>query len=447
MSFLKRIADGIRSHQQELQQDRHPYLASKSSGFGKKWVLKQYGEGCRALKAQTAISMEKDPPPLPGEIAKTATSAKPVAEKSTKADPAAARQKTIGMQKRTADPKTTEEDCAPPPPFDMLDLPNAMEAMGFPYAAKNARRWFGGKPYAPPDKSAIYKNEFVDEDTFKLDWILSFGTVRERYNHLLTYNKDDTVENIYNTRAREQLSISLENFLREKDNYHNGNFDSLRHCNHDKQKLHSLFQFQRVNISVFDSLGEITPSMNDLEAALGNFAIFAAIAAAEFSTKQYNRYDTPWRECTHPVAKITHIYLYARDTYSFNDAPNQPSQYLGHWNKTGVIIAIDSGTADAITNFSKKLPNIIANTSGHERGNERKRFTRPLPPNLEKTVETRNIFGKSDYFYPVRNRDFQNWRALKNRGGDFVIYSDFQKIRLSRPITIDLGERCKRTKT
>lgn len=31
------------------------------------------------------------------------------------------------------------------------------------------------------------------------------------------------------------------------------------------------------------------------------------------------------------------MYIYAKDSYSFTDAGNT-SQYLGHWNKTGVVI-------------------------------------------------------------------------------------------------------------
>ena len=33
---------------------------------------------------------------------------------------------------------------------------------------------------------------------------------------------------------------------------------------------------------------------------------------------------------------VTHVYAYAKDNYSFND-DDGPSQYLGHWNKQGVI--------------------------------------------------------------------------------------------------------------
>jgi len=46
-----------------------------------------------------------------------------------------------------------------------------------------------------------------------------------------------------------------------------------------------------------------------------------------------------------------------------------------------------------------------------------------------------------EVFYPVRNGDFRGWRKIKNRGGNFLIFSDLEIVKLSTPIVIDLGER------
>ena len=46
----------------------------------------------------------------------------------------------------------------------------------------------------------------------------------------------------------------------------------------------------------------------------------------------------------------------------------------------------------------------------------------------------------------VRNRDFRNWRDLKKRGGDFVAYTNYEKIKLPTPIIVDLGEVCREYK-
>jgi hypothetical protein len=128
-----------------------------------------------------------------------------------------------------------------------------------------------------------------------------------------------------------------------------------------------------------------------------------------------------------------HIYVYARDSYSFNDLENY-SQYLGHWNRTGVIVAYDAGAADVLNKISNKKIEF-------EPGNEPKEFLPPLPNHLDKPVDIKSNFKRKEVFYPVRNRDFQRWRELKGRGGDFVIFSNLERIELAKPIMLDLGEK------
>jgi len=62
MSIIERIADRLGEIQKEMLRDRHPYLSAEPVGFGRKWVLKQNGFGCRPVKAQASISMAKNPP-------------------------------------------------------------------------------------------------------------------------------------------------------------------------------------------------------------------------------------------------------------------------------------------------------------------------------------------------------------------------------------------------
>jgi hypothetical protein len=127
-----------------------------------------------------------------------------------------------------------------------------------------------------------------------------------------------------------------------------------------------------------------------------------------------------------------HIYVYARDSYSFNDLENY-SQYLGHWNRTGVIVAYDAGAADVLNKISSDIT--------FELGNAPKEFLPPLPSHLDKPVDIKSNFKRKEVFYPVRNRDFQRWRELKGRGGDFVIFSNLERIELPKPIMLDLGEK------
>ncbi|MDR1994560.1 DUF6402 family protein [Azonexus sp.] len=80
--------------------------------------------------------------------------------------------------------------------------------------------------------------------------------------------------------------------------------------------------------------------------------------------------------------------------------------------------------------------------SSHERGNNPKRYLPPLPLHLDKPVDIEDKLRKPDVFYPVRNRDFRRWRELKERGGDFRIFSSFEKIKLPTPIVFEFDEVC-----
>lgn len=437
MSLFEQLADRVSQYQQQLKKGRYPFLATETSGLSRAWVLKQHADGCRPVKAQASIAMDKSPPPLedePPEPAPSRTSAPP----GTGNTPPATAQKSRSSQ---VDDDDDEEDC--PPPFDMLDLPKGMEAMGFKYAAYCARRWFNGRAHVIPDKSdTMFDEAFVDTDSLKLSWVLGFGDVRKHYDWLLDSELKSTAhENIYNNAAREILAGKLRQFMARYDYQYTGTLDTLANCGHDKQLLHKRFQFQFADVPMLDVVANLKTAyqgvgMNDLAAAIGNFSLYAAIASAEIRVARYNRYDpAPWRHCLHATVTITHVYVYLRDYYSFNDDENGGSQYLGHWNRRGVIIALDAAIAEMI---SKKL----SPSAQLELGNDARYYLPSIPDHLDKPVDIKSQLRKGEVFYPVRNRDFRQWRELKNRGGDFVIYSDFQRIKLPKPIVVDLGEIC-----
>jgi hypothetical protein len=432
MSFLDKLADRVEAYQKELWQNRYPYLTLE----GGKWEVKKNGFGCHPLKAQAAITMDKNPPPLPGEQTKPASSLTANAKTAALTKEAEAlQQKRAAEDAKKKIAQEKQEDCPQPPPFDMLDLPEGMKAMGFKYAAHCANKWFNGKAHVIEEEqkgnpAVIQPAEFVDKDTFNLDWILKFGDVRARYKHLLAIKPDD-VENVYNNNARQELVKLLRQFMSQHNYFYSGTLDTLADCGKDPQVLHQRFQFQHVRVTNFDVLGGYTTAMNDLAASLANFNFYAAIATAEISTQQYMRYGEKWWSCTKTTAEITHIYVYAKDHYSFNDNMNI-SQYLGHWNRQGVIIALDAAAADIF-----KIP---------ERGNQPRQYLPALPVHLDKPVDIKSSLRKADVFYPVRNRDFRRWREIKGRGSDLLIFSNLQKVRLSKPIVIDLNEVCKEYK-
>lgn len=446
MSFFDKLADNIEARQRELWRERYPFLAREPKGLGYQWVVKQKADGCRPVEAQVSISMEKSPRPISSYSLKSGSAS---SENKTASDVPAVKEVNDITQKMVAaavelakleSKKAKEEDCPQPPPFDMLDLPEGMKAMGFKYAAYCADRWFKGEAHQIPNKSSeIQPNSFVDTDTFKLDWILKFGRVRKRYAHLLATDMDAGAEmNIYSARARNELLKKLRVFNAMHGNIYSGTFDAMEACAGDIQALHQRFQFQFVEVTAFDVLNGV--AMNDLAASLANFGIYAAIARANVKTDRYMSYgQNPWLSCTHSKVQITHIYVYVRDVYSFNDDPQSTvSQYLGHWNKHGVIVALDAISSEGLSSWSKYLE--------HESGNEPRRYLPPAPANLDKPVDTGRKLKARAVFYPVRNRHFQQWRDIKRRGGDFVIYSNPELVKLPSPIILDLGEICREYK-
>jgi hypothetical protein len=384
--------------------------------------------------------MDKNPPPLPGEQTKPASSLTANAKTAALTKEAEAlQQKEAAEDAKKKIAQEKQEDCPQPPPFDMLDLPEGMKAMGFKYAAHCANKWFNGKAHVIEEEqkgnpAVIQPAEFVDKDTFNLDWILKFGDVRARYKHLLAIKPDD-VENVYNNNARQELVKLLRQFMSQHNYFYSGTLDTLADCGKDPQVLHQRFQFQHVRVTNFDVLGGYTTAMNDLAASLANFNFYAAIATAKISTQQYMRYGEKWWSCTKTTVEITHIYVYAKDIYSFNDKTNI-SQYLGHWNRQGVIIALDAG-------FAEQSSKLLSPKYRYELGNVPQTYLPPLPAHLDKPVDVKSSLRKADVFYPVRNRHFRRWREIKGRGADFLIFSNMERIKLPKPIVVELDEVCK----
>lgn len=436
MSILDKVTARLGEIQQEMWRDRHPYLTAEPSGFSHKWVLKKGGWGCRPVRVPAAISMAKNPPPLPGaQLPPTAAAGAKEAPKSTQSVQVSADKNVVGQ----ADSRTQQdEDCPPPPPFDMLELPDGMDAMGFVYAAHCARRWFNGPAHVIQDQSiANVSKAFVDDSSLKLSWVRKFGKVQQRYDHLLARGLGPgDKENIYNDAAKKKLIAIFEKFLAAPNHLYSGPLDTLAACGNDVQDLHQRFQFQLAGVSMLSVLGSASVVMNDLAASLANFNFYAAVASGKILTQRYNRYNSePWQRCVHTTVEITHVYVYAKDTYSFNQRKGSSvSQYLGHWNRRGVIITPNALMAEQISNVSTFFE--------HERDNDPHFYLPPLWETLDKPVDIKSSLRKADVFYPVRNRDFERWRTLKGRGGDFLIFSNLERIKLPKPIVLDFGEKC-----
>ncbi|WP_196799081.1 DUF6402 family protein [Burkholderia cepacia] len=395
-----------------------PYYKPQKGLLGPE--LKEYkgSQGCVPLDTQKTVSIDRlapgeKPPPPPPPSPKPAVEAPEVPKQAPvpKEPPKAA------PSKADVPPKQAEaEVCENPPPFDLQDVPIAMDNLGWKVSAKLARSWF-----ARPEH--VYDNDTksvqpVDSDTVTLDWALKFGRVRGKYERFL--EKD-----IYSPKAVATAEDNVKPFVQKLLANRSPvlNFNTSGYLG-DLRQLHVDWEFQLLSISDWDTFENLAPT--DLTGALANFNIYAAIGNVEISGDKYYRYvgkDSYY--CVDAVGAITHIYVYLKDNYSFNG-----KQYLGHWNKHGVIIAPGPVLSGAASSSPKRDTDMDV-----------------WVKSVDKPVDTRRgLFGKfrePDVFYPVYNSDYSRWRNKHHRGGDFMVYSKPVYLKLRKPIDIRLGEICR----
>jgi hypothetical protein len=376
--------------------------------------------------------MNKAPAPLPGKEAQARAEAKAAKIEGAASAKAArirakAPQTSASTQKAAfpAPATTVDERPAPesqsskpkmPRPFDMLDLPDAMNRIGWPVASKLSRRWFNGRLHEiPKDLAYIYPADMVDTNTVSLDFVLKCRAAKAKYEKLIE-------SEIYTPNAatllRKRFSDLLSPSFVAGSSPYSGELDALARAGGDVQLLHKLFRFQSVLVSDFDTL-DSSFGLTDLTASLANFYIVASMASARIINEKYFGYPKgePMVYCCMPHIEVTHIYVCATDSYSFDDR-GKPSQYLGHWNRTGVVVVPTSTNAPYSEDGFEQPVDIL-----------------------------RGMFGQqmraADVFFPVHNRDYSTWRTKHNRGGDFVIYTKPKKIKFPTPIKISLDEICR----
>lgn len=437
------------------EQIRIPYYRLDLASFyalRKTWQLFDKTAGCKPLNnPQATILMERKPPPLPGEKAAQANKlekARPEPRSAPKsagtgpaikkappspAAPVSATNEKAGQPFKVSNDQAkatqTVEECRTPPPFDMLDLPDAMDKMGFTVAAKLAKRWFNSRKHEIPNGTAYdYPADMVDTKIVSLDFVMKYPKARAKYENLIS-------SGIYGDRAikviREKVGRMLASKFTENGIAYSGELDALAHSGRDIQKLHNEFQFQREAVSNLDTL-DWSFGLTDLTASLANFAICAAVAEARVHSEKYYNYPKGAAPvyCCQSQVEVTHIYVYARDSYSFADKPGKKaSQYLGHWNRNGVILVPAALASDFAANYGRDVQ--WGNGPYTEDG-----FDKPVDI-------LKGMFGemrKQDVYYPVRNSDYQKWREKFGRGGDFAIYTELKKVKLSKPIKLNLEE-------
>ena len=424
-----------------------PYYTMESSlnpFADKTWKGYSGRQGCVPLNTQKTVSMDRlapgepAPPPKPMPPKLTPQQRKTRKEEEARqewlAQQAKKQQQNKPKEEKPSEPKALEaEECEKPPVFDMLDIPDTMEKIKWPVSAKLARRWFSNpKHIYNDDKHSVQP---IDDKTITLDWVMKFGNVREKLNELLS-------KSIYS----EAAAIAAKTIVNRKltDLFVNQRHGNLSFTTSpfldDLRKFHIDWQFQLMKITAWDTLDGLY--LTDLSGSLANFAIYVAIGNVVITGDQYYKYDGKAGTktyCRDPIAEISHIYVYINDNYSFNDKKGyRSSQYLGHWNKRGIILT-NGGRISTLTN------NKLVKT---EFGNSREVETdwNEVVTGFDKPVDTRKRifrkFRKSDVYFPIHNRDYRAWREKHHRGGDVMIYSKPKYMKLKNPIRLTLETIC-----
>ncbi len=407
-----------------------------------KWKACIGSQGCIPINTLQKISYDRlapgeTPPPKPP---------KPTPEQIKAQQAEAARQKLIAEQAKKQQPKEPPKPPAQPkeldaeeqeklPEFDLQDVPTAMDNIGWPIAAKIARKWFASPKHIYNDQPN--SEQPIDDTIVTLKWALKFGSVQKKFDEMVG-------EKIYSPKAiegaRKKVAAKLKSTFIDKNSV-DFSFDTTPFIG-DERQFHIDWQFQFQEIPTNATLDGLL--LTDLTAALGNFNLYAAIGRVDISAEKYFQYDKETKTkayCIDAVATITHIYVYLKDNYSFNDKGDGNSQYLGHWNKKDMILSYRAAVSDLID--GRKLHTQMGGSTITETTiNWPYLPSNPLDKPVDKRPGIRKLVDKNVY-YPVYNKSYNEWREKHNRGGDFMIYSKPQLMKLSKPIQFKLDTICR----
>jgi Family of unknown function (DUF6402) len=320
-------------------------------------------------------------------------------------------------------PKTAAPAKSDTPPvvqyqYKLRDMPSSYAKAKAPTAEKFLNRFFKGKLNYSLDAQAAkdcinqngqpYTDEFIDKDTVKLEAVLeqsskgqSGGYGNKQYEKLIsqTYltqanqaDKAQTLEAVASRIAGEPKNYRYQ----EKD------VDIWQRCGGDSQKMHA-YHFQEIEM---DSAWFF---WKDLGLALGGFKLYAMPAKA--TVDYYREGDI--------TVTIPEIYVYLRKHYSFAGK----NRYLGNCNKQGIIFV------------DKNAPQIFEALKNYKSNDKLKL---EAPKGIGAHVSTEEKQSESSTYLSVHSSDLLDWQKQYQQGGDFIIFSDFKKIKLATPITVEV---------
>ncbi|QNB07163.1 hypothetical protein G5S34_10515 [Herbaspirillum frisingense] len=314
-----------------------------------------------------------------------------------------------------------------------------MEKIGWPVAADLARKWFEGPSHIfnnKPDSEQPWDDKIVT-----LQWAVRNEGVKTKLRDLIA-------DDIYSDKAVALLKNKIlrhvnDEFRSTKSTRPTPSF-TARIINSDIRQFHLDWQFQRRKVNTFHGSNWLTPT--EVTAALGNFALYAAVGRFEIQGERYFNYKkTPYEYCMDAEAILTHVYIYIKDNYSFNDEDPSKSQYLGHWNKAGMITSYLMNTNEFLGLVNSRWKTTIK-ADNEERLHIDLDYL-SFGDEIKYPIDTRSSFWKKllkkDVYWPVYNSSFNDWRKKKERGQDFMIYSKPELYALNKPITLRLGTICR----
>lgn len=250
--------------------------------------------------------------------------------------------------------------------FNLDQIPDAMEKMGWKVAPQLMRHWFSLKPaykFTEETKRALLRsdartipNDRFNDTIVKMAWARPF-IKEELQERMLSWNSPAGINELRNKLKAAGYSPNMCIPLGMSDSARV--LDATAHVN---------------TISV----GGLFDTIDDWYGAIGNANLKFAVSG--YSGTHQKR----------PAFFVERVGVYLKDTYDFVDGNKITTEPLGIWSKNRVLTKAESATY--LSSYGAGLYGMLAR--------------------------------KWSGFVPVFNRDFRDWQDKHNSGGDFIVFSD-----------------------
>jgi len=268
--------------------------------------------------------------------------------------------------------------------FRITDIPSVMHSkLGWLNAAALMRRWFKARARTMSiieKKGEIdprnLQQDAIDETTITMQWVLGFTRAKLAHDKLLA--SWATPKGIAELR-RNILATAPATLPKGQVSWRFGDLS---------MPAKVIEETCQVN---FVTVGALDDPLDDFYGAIGKGVLKLAVTGMVTDLKNGRRQIT-----------IDELGTYLRDTYDFND-DSFMSQPLGFWSAQTVRRGL-------MLRWDIEIDEVFVE---------------------EGTVP-------EDRLYAVQNDDFQSYRAKYGRGGDFVIYSDVMRMRLAKPLVVEI---------